>query len=160
MPLLTKTGRDPWVPACFLPFSARRTACSAADRPAHRRCLLSHRWSDEGAALSKGLFPIDNRINGLFVLRCHFPKRIFDDARRIPAHAQLKEQHPEPLMAAQEVGVALCSSVPAPHLRQTCCLCAGSWSWAAADRTVRHQFSRHPHVRCMATMRRTISSLS
>ena len=49
-------------------------------------------------------------------------------------------------MAAQEVGVALCSSVPALIFDKRAVCAQVHGHGAAADRAVRHQFSRHPHV--------------
>ena len=75
-----------------------------------------------------------------------FPKRIFNDSRRILSYAQFPKQHTNSLMAAYEILIAPGRSVPALILNKPMITAQIHRHWRLADRTMGNHLCRHSHI--------------
>lgn len=89
---------------------------------------------------------IDADITGRGVLRSQSPEGVFDDGRRIAAHAQLQIHHPHPLVLPQKVLIPPGRGVPALVLDEGAVAPQVHGHGPAADRTARNKLCGDPHL--------------
>ena len=89
---------------------------------------------------------IDAGVGCVGVLGCHLPERIFDDDRRVVAHAQLQKEDFLPFAGAQEIRISFGCSVPALVLYKFIIAAEVHGHGFAAMRADGEKFRRYFHI--------------